>query len=84
MFKRSIEFINYASPLVLIALALLALTKTVTRHEINAIIKYIKALDAREEKHFEELDAKLSELIKLKMKDRDQWNESLKALQRSR
>ncbi len=73
------EFCNFISPLVIIGLTLLALARTVTRREIETIVRNLQAKDSE---HDKQINATL-EAIRERMGDEELWQQVEKSLQKS-
>lgn len=79
MLKRVMEFCNFISPLIIIGLTLLALARTVTRREVETIVRNLQAKDAD---HDRQINATL-EAIRKQMDDEESWQQVKKSLQKN-
>lgn len=71
MFKKIIDIVNYFSPMIIIGLTLLALARTVTRSEIEAIVRTMQAKDAEHDQTLEVIKAGMTE---------EEWKRAIQSL----
>ena len=71
MFKKTIDIVNYFSPMIIIGLTLFALARTVTRAEIEAIVKTLQVKDSQHDQTLEVIRAGMTE---------EEWQRAIQSL----